>query len=79
MRIGAGLHVTAETAARMLTLKAGRASKDDVASALVLEHGPVYAQKGDDNERHDRHSMGVRIDEFTPRQQEYRASWTHGT
>jgi len=24
-------------------------------------------------------SMGVRIDELTPRQQEYLASWTHGT
>ncbi len=24
-------------------------------------------------------SMGIRIDELTPRQQEYLASWTHGT
>jgi len=24
-------------------------------------------------------AMGVRIDELTPRQQEYLASWTHGT
>jgi S-adenosylhomocysteine hydrolase len=24
-------------------------------------------------------SMGVRIDELTPQQQEYLASWTHGT
>jgi adenosylhomocysteinase len=24
-------------------------------------------------------SMGVRIDELTPRQQEYLTSWTHGT
>jgi adenosylhomocysteinase len=24
-------------------------------------------------------SMGVRIDDLTPRQQEYLASWTHGT
>ena len=58
MRIGACLHVTTETAVLMLTLKAGGASvalcasnplstQDDVASALVREHGiPVYALKG---------------------------------
>jgi adenosylhomocysteinase len=63
-------------------------TQDDVASALVREHAiPVYAQKGEDHERYYRHiqaaldtrPMGVRIDELTPRQQEYLASWTRGT
>src|SRR5215831_12509041 len=67
LRIGACLHVTTETAVLMLTLKAGGAAvvlcasnplstQDDVASALVQEHGiPVFAQKGEDNERYYRH------------------------
>jgi adenosylhomocysteinase len=67
VRIGACLHVTTETAVLMLTLKAGGASvalcasnplstQDDVASALVHEHGiPVYAQKGEDHDRYYRH------------------------
>jgi adenosylhomocysteinase len=71
IRIGACLHVTTETAVLMLTLKAGGASvalcasnplstQDDVASALVGEHSiPVYAQKGEDNERYYRHIKAV--------------------
>jgi adenosylhomocysteinase len=71
MRIGACLHVTTETAVLMLTLKAGGASvalcasnplstQDDVASALVREHGiPVYALKGEDHERYYRHIQAV--------------------
>jgi adenosylhomocysteinase len=55
----------------MLTLKAGGASvalcasnplstQDDVASALVREHGiPVYALKGEDHERYYRHIQAV--------------------
>ena len=50
MRVGACLHVTTETAVLMLTLKAGGAAvalcasnplstQDDVAAALVREHG----------------------------------------
>jgi adenosylhomocysteinase len=70
-RIGAGLHVTTETAVLMLTLKAGGAgvalcasnplsTQDDVAAALVREHGiPVFAQKGEDNERYYRHIQAV--------------------
>jgi adenosylhomocysteinase len=70
-RIGACLHVTTETAVLMLTLKAGGASialcasnplstQDDVAAALVREHGvPVYAQKGEDHERYYRHIQAV--------------------
>ena len=61
IRVGACLHVTTETAVLMLTLKAGGASvalcasnplstQDDVAAALVREHGiPVFALKGEDN------------------------------
>ncbi len=70
-RVGACLHVTTETAVLMLTLKAGGASvalcasnplstQDDVAAALVTEHGiPVFAQKGEDNERYYRHIQAV--------------------
>ena len=54
MRIGACLHVTAETANLMLTLRAGGAevalcasnplsTQDDVAAALVAEGISVYA------------------------------------
>jgi adenosylhomocysteinase len=55
----------------MLTLKAGGASvalcasnplstQDDVASALVREHGiPVYAVKGEDHERYYRHIRAI--------------------
>jgi adenosylhomocysteinase len=71
VRIGACLHVTTETAVLMLTLRAGGASvalcasnplstQDDVAAALVREHGiPVYAQKGEDHERYYRHIQAV--------------------
>jgi adenosylhomocysteinase len=71
MRVGACLHVTTETAVLMLTLKAGGAvvalcasnplsTQDDVAAALVREHGiPVYAQKGEDHERYYRHIQAV--------------------
>ncbi len=71
LRVGACLHVTTETAVLMLTLKAGGASvalcasnplstQDEVAAALVRKHGiPVYAQKGEDNERYYRHIQAV--------------------
>jgi adenosylhomocysteinase len=71
MRVGACLHVTTETAVLMLTLRAGGATvalcasnplstQDDVAAALVREHGvPVYAQKGEDHERYYRHIQAV--------------------
>jgi adenosylhomocysteinase len=70
-RIGACLHVTTETAVLMLTLKAGGAAvalcasnplstQDDVAAALVREHAiPVFAHKGEDNERYYRHIQAV--------------------
>jgi len=60
--ISACLHVTTETAALMITLKAGGASvrlcasnplstQDDVSSALVKEYGiPVFAIKYEDND-----------------------------
>ncbi len=71
LRVGACLHVTTETAVLMLTLKAGGAAvalcasnplstQDEVAAALVKEHGiPVFAQKGEDNERYYRHIQAV--------------------
>jgi adenosylhomocysteinase len=71
VRLGACLHVTTETAVLMLTLKAGGASvalcasnplstQDDVAGALVREHGiPVFAWKGEDNDRYYRHIQAV--------------------
>jgi len=71
MRVAACLHVTTETAVLMLTLKAGGASvalcasnplstQDEVAAALVREHGmPVFAQKGEDNDRYYRHIQAV--------------------
>ncbi len=71
VRVGACLHVTTETAVLMLTLKAGGASlalcasnplstQDEVAAALVREHGvPVFAQKGEDHERYYRHIEAV--------------------
>ncbi|MBI4013112.1 MAG: adenosylhomocysteinase, partial [Candidatus Rokubacteria bacterium] len=71
VRVGACLHVTTETAVLMLTLKAGGASlalcasnplstQDEVAAALVREHGvPVFAQKGEDHERYYRHIQAV--------------------
>ncbi|MBI2460341.1 MAG: adenosylhomocysteinase [Candidatus Rokubacteria bacterium] len=70
-RIGACLHVTTETAVLMLALQAGGArialcasnplsTQDDVAAALVKEHGlPVFAQKGEETERYYRHIQAV--------------------
>jgi len=71
VRLGACLHVTTETAVLMITLKAGGAqlalcasnplsTQDDAAAALVQEYDiPVYAQKGEDNERYYRHIEAV--------------------
>jgi len=70
-RIGACLHVTAETAILMRTLKAGGAqlalcasnplsTQDDVAAALVNEFDiPVFAQKGEDSTRYYHHIRAV--------------------
>ena len=67
VRLAACLHVTAETANLMITLKAGGAdvalcasnplsTQDDVAAALVEDHGiPIFAIKGEDNETYYRH------------------------
>ncbi|MEO6060169.1 MAG: adenosylhomocysteinase [Candidatus Limnocylindria bacterium] len=66
-RISACLHVTAETANLMRTLKAGGAdavlcssnplsTQDDVAASLVVHHGiPTYAIKGEDRDSYYRH------------------------
>jgi adenosylhomocysteinase len=71
VRVGACLHVTTETAVLMLTLQAGGAAvslcasnplstQDDVAAALVRDHGiPVYAQKGEDHARYYQHIDAV--------------------
>jgi adenosylhomocysteinase len=67
MRVSGCLHITTETANLAVALKAGGAdlvlcasnplsTQDDVAAALVAEHGiPVYAIKGEDNEIYYRH------------------------
>lgn len=61
-RLAACLHVTAETANLMITLKAGGAdvtlcasnplsTQDDVAASLVVDEGiPVFAKKGEDRD-----------------------------
>ena len=66
-RIAACLHVTTETANLMLVLQAGGAevqlcasnplsTQDDVASALVKNHGiPTFAIKGEDNDTYYKH------------------------
>ncbi len=66
-RMSACLHVTAETANLVRTLKAGGAdvllcasnplsTQDDVAAALVKEYGiPTFAIKGEDNQTYYRH------------------------
>jgi adenosylhomocysteinase len=66
-RIAACLHVTAETANLMLTLQAGGAdlvlcasnplsTQDDVAAALVAQHGiATFAIKGEDRDTYYRH------------------------
>ena len=69
-RIGACLHVTAETANLMLALRAGGAdvalcasnplsTQDDVAAALVAEGIPVYAVRGEDADRYYAHIRAV--------------------
>jgi adenosylhomocysteinase len=70
-RLGACLHVTTETANLMITLKAGGAelalcasnplsTQDDVAAALVKDHGvPVFAVKGEDKETYYGHIRSV--------------------
>ncbi|MEP6693000.1 MAG: adenosylhomocysteinase, partial [Gemmatimonadaceae bacterium] len=66
-KVSACLHVTAETANLMVTLKAGGAdialcasnplsTQDDVAAHLVRDHGiKVFAIKGEDNETYYEH------------------------
>ena len=62
-RVGACLHVTAETANLVMALRAGGAevtlcasnplsTQDDVAAALVQEGIPVHAVRGEDNDRY---------------------------
>jgi adenosylhomocysteinase len=70
-RIGACLHVTTETANLVRVLRAGGAevalcasnplsTQDDVAAALVEEHAvPVFAVRGEDNDRYYRHINAV--------------------
>src|SRR3989339_1323807 len=67
MKMSACLHVTAETANLVRTLKAGGAdvvlcasnplsTQDDVASSLVKDYGiPVFAIKGEDNKTYYKH------------------------
>lgn len=67
LKMSACLHVTAETANLVRTLKAGGAevvlcasnplsTQDDVAASLVLDYGiPVFAIKGEDNEIYYKH------------------------
>ena len=71
IRLGVCLHVTTETAVLMLTLKAGGAqvalcasnplsTQDETAAALVdVYEIPVYAHKGEDNQRYYRHIEAV--------------------
>jgi adenosylhomocysteinase len=71
MRIAACLHVTAETANLMITLRDGGAdavlcasnplsTQDDVAACLVRDYGiPVYAIKGEDNDTYYKHIMAA--------------------
>ncbi len=71
IKIGACLHVTAETANLMLALKAGGASlalcasnplstQDDVAASLVKDHNiPVFAIKGEDTKTYYKHLNAV--------------------
>jgi adenosylhomocysteinase len=70
-RIGACLHVTAETANLMLVLKAGGAelalcasnplsTQDDVAASLASDYGiPTYAIKGEDTKTYYKHLNAV--------------------
>src|SRR6201996_3257960 len=71
MRIAACLHVTAETANLMITLRDGGAevalcasnplsTQDDVAASLVRDYNiPVYAIKGEDNDTYYSHIMSA--------------------
>src|SRR5512137_1923885 len=71
LRLVACLHVTTETANLAVTLKAGGAevalcasnplsTQDDVAAALVAEHGArVFAIKGEDNKTYYEHLRAV--------------------
>ena len=71
IRIGACLHVTAETANLMVTLKEGGASVtlcasnplstgDDIAAALVKHYKiPVFAKKGENNKEYFSHINAV--------------------
>lgn len=71
VKIGCCLHVTTETANLMTTLKAGGAqvalcasnplsTQDDVAASLVEHEGiPVFAVKGEDNDRYYDHIRSV--------------------
>jgi adenosylhomocysteinase len=71
IRIAACLHVTAETANLMITLRDGGAeavlcasnplsTQDDVAACLVRDYGiPVFAIKGEDNETYYQHIMSA--------------------
>ncbi len=71
VRLGACLHVTAETAVLMMTVKAGGAqvalcasnplsTQDDVAAALVKEHDiATFARKGEDNATYYTHIQSV--------------------
>ena len=71
LRVGAGLHVTTETAVLMITLKAGGAqialcasnplsTQDDTAAALVKEYDiATFARKGEDNATYYRHIQSV--------------------
>jgi adenosylhomocysteinase len=70
VRVGACLHVTAETANLVQALRAGGAevtlcasnplsTQDDVAAALVEEGIPVFAVRGEDSERYYGHIRAV--------------------
>jgi adenosylhomocysteinase len=71
VRLGACLHVTAETANLILALKAGGAevalcasnplsTQDDVAASLVADYGiPTYAIKGEDTKSYYKHLNAV--------------------
>ncbi|MGZ4787465.1 MAG: adenosylhomocysteinase [Terriglobales bacterium] len=71
MRIAACLHVTAETANLMITLRDGGAdvalcasnplsTQDDVAACLVRDYNiPVFAIKGEDNDTYYQHIMSA--------------------
>lgn len=71
IRLGACLHVTAETANLMLALKTGGAdlslcasnplsTQDDVAASLVVDYGiPTYAIKGEDKKTYYKHLNAV--------------------